>query len=46
MSKNLHSVNNSGFHINFMNMVEQNNPSTLDPDCQEENINLGDTQTI
>ena len=33
MSKNLHSVNNSGFHINFMNMVEQNNPSTLDPDC-------------
>ena len=32
LSKNLHSVNNSGFYSNFMNMVEQNNPSTLDPD--------------
>ena len=31
LSKNLHSVNNSGFYSNFMNMVEQNNPSTLDP---------------
>ena len=33
MSKNLHSVNNSAFYSNFMNMLEQNNPSTLDPDC-------------
>ena len=33
MSKNLHSVNNSGFYSNFLNMVEQNNLSTLDPDC-------------
>ena len=33
MSENLHSVNNSGFCSNFMNMVEQNNPSTLDPGC-------------
>ena len=32
LSKNLHSVNNSGFYSSFMNMVEQNNPSTLDPD--------------
>ena len=32
LSNNLHSVNNSGFYSNFMNMVEQNNPSTLDPD--------------
>ena len=33
MSNNLHSVNNSGFYSTFMNRVEQNNPSTLDPDC-------------
>ena len=33
MSKNLHSVNNSGFYSSFMNMVEQNNPCILDPDC-------------
>ena len=33
MTKNLHSVNNSGFYYNFMNMVKQNNPFTLDPDC-------------
>ena len=33
MSKNLHSVNNSGFYSSFMNMVEQNNPYILDPDC-------------
>ena len=32
MLKNLHSVNNSGFYSNFINMVEQNSPSTLDPD--------------
>ena len=31
MSKNLYSVNNSGFYTNFINMVEQNSPSTLDP---------------
>ena len=33
MSNNLHAVNNSGFCSNFVNMVEQNNLSTLDPDC-------------
>ena len=33
MSKNLHSVNNSGFYSSFMNMVEQKNPYILDPDC-------------
>ena len=33
MSKNLYSVTNSGFYSKFMNMVEQNIPSTLDPDC-------------
>ena len=27
MAKNLKSVNNSGFYPNFMNIVEQNNPS-------------------
>ena len=32
LSKNLHSVNNSLLYSNFMNMVEQNNPSSLDPD--------------
>ena len=32
MSKNLHFVNNSGFYPNFINKVEQNSPSTLDPD--------------
>ena len=32
MSMNLHSVNNSGFYSNFMNMVKQNNPCTLDSD--------------
>ena len=32
MLKNLHSVNNSGFYSNFINMVEQNSRSTLDPD--------------
>ena len=32
MLKNLHSVNNSGFYSNFINRVEQNSPSTLDPD--------------
>ena len=32
MSTNLHSANNSGFYSNFMNMVEQKNPSTLDSD--------------
>ena len=31
MLKHLHSVNNSGFYSNFLNMVEQNNLSTLDP---------------
>ena len=33
MSKNLHSVNSSGFYSSFMNMVEQKNPCILDPDC-------------
>ena len=33
MSKNLHSVSNSGFYSSFMNMVEKNNPYILDPDC-------------
>ena len=33
LSKNLHSVNSSGFYSSFMNMVEQNNPCILDPDC-------------
>ena len=33
MSKNLYSVKNSGFYSNLMNMVQQNNPSTLDPNC-------------
>ena len=31
MLKHLHSVNYSGFYSNFLNMVEQNNLSTLDP---------------
>ena len=31
MLKHLHSVNNSRFYSNFLNMVEQNNLSTLDP---------------
>ena len=26
-------VKGSGFYSNFMNTIEQNNPSTLDPDC-------------
>ena len=30
MSKNLHSINNSGFYSNFMNMIEQYHSSNLD----------------
>ena len=30
MSKNLHSINNSGFHSNFMNMIEQYHSSKID----------------
>ena len=33
MSKNLYSVNNSGVYSKFTKLVEQNIPSTLDPDC-------------
>ena len=30
MSKNLHSMNNSGHHSNFINMFEQYNLTSLD----------------
>ena len=30
ISKNLHSINNSGFYINFMNMIEQYHLSNVD----------------
>ena len=30
MSKNLHSINNSGFYSNFMNMIEQYHSSNVD----------------
>lgn len=30
MSKNLHSINNSGFYFNFMNMIEHYHSSNLD----------------
>ena len=30
MSKNLHSINNSGFYSNFMNMIEHYHSSNLD----------------
>jgi len=36
MSKNLHTINNSGFYSNFMNLIEQYlsnlDPETLDND--------------
>ena len=32
MSKNLHSINNSGFYSNFMNLIEQYHLSNLDPE--------------
>ena len=31
LSKQLHTVNNSGFYSNFINVIEQYNPSALDP---------------
>ena len=31
MSKNLHSINNSGFYSNFMNLIVQYHLSYLDP---------------
>ena len=32
MSKNLHSINNSGFYSNFMNLIEQYHLSNLYPE--------------
>ena len=32
MSKNLHSIKNSGFYSNFMNLIEQYHLSNLDPE--------------
>jgi len=46
MSKNLHSINNSGFYSNFMNLIEQYHLSNLDPESLDNQIELGDIQLI
>ena len=35
MSKNLHSMNNSGYYSNFINMFEQYNLTSLDTESLE-----------
>ena len=35
MSKNLHSMNNSGYYTNFINMFEQYNLTSLDTESLE-----------
>jgi len=46
MSKNLHSINNSGFYSNFMNLIEQYDLSNLHPKSLDNDRIIGDIQLI